>query len=396
MPGESPLSMMRAPTQRVRNPAAGRAGRRRLWLILVSIAIVAALAVLWIWLWNYAASVADRALAGWVERESALGHVYSCGSQTIGGFPLSIDVRCVDATAEIKNPPYMLKAAAVGFTAQVWHPTQLLGDIRGPATLAVSGQSPGWTADWTRARLILRGLPPEPEGVSVRLDRPHVDVAGAGNTIFKAERAEAQVGVVGGSAHDYPVIEVSIHLAGAAAPILHPLLADPVEIELNARLSGFKDFAPKPWAERAREMHAANGGIEVKSLRIARSKIIVVGTGTLSVNAHGKFDGLIRVAIVGIEQLVPMIGIDRLIGQGIDRLVGSPGTTQGPSALDRLIPGLSGALRESANASLVENLKKMGEPTAIDGQPAIVLPLRFVDSSVYLGMLRVGELPPLF
>ena len=92
-----------------------------------------------------------------------------------------------------------------------------------------------------------------------------------------------------------------------------------------------------------------------------------------------------------------MLGIDHLIEQGIDRLSGTEGTAvQGMSALDRLIPGLGGAIRESANASIVDTLKKMGEPSAIDNRPATVLPLRFADGSVYLGMLRIGELPPLF
>jgi len=38
----------------------------------------------------------------------------------------------------------------------------------------------------------------------------------------------------------------------------------------------------------------------------------------------------------------------------------------------------------------------MGEPSSIDNQPAIILPLRFSDGSIYLGMLRVGEAPTLF
>ena len=142
---------------------------------------------------------------------------------------------------------------------------------------------------------------------------------------------------------------------------------------------------------------ATDGGIEIKSLRLARANVIVVGTGKLGVNAQGKLDGLVNVAIVGIEYLVPLLGVDRLIGEGIDRLAGTNGAAaQGAAALDRLIPGLGGALRQTANASIVENLKKMGQPTSIDKQPAVVLPLRFADGSVYLGMLRVGEVPPLF
>ncbi len=130
---------------------------------------------------------------------------------------------------------------------------------------------------------------------------------------------------------------------------------------------------------------------------LAKANVIVVGAGKLSLNAQGKLDGLVRVAIVGIEYLVPQLGVDRLIGQGIDRLAGTNGAAaQGAAALDRLMPGLGGALRQTATASVVENLKKMGQPSSIDQQPAIVLPLRFADGSIYLGMLRVGEVPPLF
>ena len=105
---------------------------------------------------------------------------------------------------------------------------------------------------------------------------------------------------------------------------------------------------------------------------------------------------MIRVAIVGIERIVPLLGVDRMVGRSIDRLAGSEGAAQGLSALDRLVPGLGNALRDTANASLVDNLKKMGQPTEVDKKPGIVLPLRFADGSVYLGMVRLGEVPPLF
>jgi hypothetical protein len=186
------------------------------------------------------------------------------------------------------------------------------------------------------------------------------------------------------------VIEMTLHLAGAAAPTFHALLADPTEAEFDAVVRGFKDLSPKPWAERFREMQAASGSVEIKSLRITQANSIVVGTGTLSAGANGKLNGLIRVAIVGIEHIVPRLGIDRLIGQGLDQLSGGNG------ALDRLVPGLSETIRETAKASVVDNLKKMGQPTSVDNQPAIVLPLRFSDGAIYLGMLRIGEAPPLF
>jgi hypothetical protein len=61
-----------------------------------------------------------------------------------------------------------------------------------------------------------------------------------------------------------------------------------------------------------------------------------------------------------------------------------------------LVPGLSETIRTTTTATLIDNLKKMGEPTSIDNQPAVVLPLRFADGAIYLGMLRIGEAPALF
>ncbi len=111
MPGETPLSMMRPPIQRSRKPAPPR----RRWPILAPIAVAVVLAGMWSCLWYYSASIADRTLAGWVEREATAGRVYSCGSQSIGGFPLSIHAHCDDATAAIKNsqPPYAVQAKSV-------------------------------------------------------------------------------------------------------------------------------------------------------------------------------------------------------------------------------------------------------------------------------------------
>ncbi|MGA2311554.1 MAG: DUF2125 domain-containing protein [Xanthobacteraceae bacterium] len=403
MPGESPLSMMRPAARQARKPGAGPA--RRPWRrLLALVAIVIVLALGWVWLWYNAAAVADRTLAGWMDREAAEGRVYSCGSRSIGGFPFGIAARCADAAAEIRSnqPPYAVKAKGAVFAAALYHPTGLTGDIAGPLTLAELGQAPSFAADWARARLSVSGRPPNPERVSVSLEAPHLGRVGAaaggnGEMLFAAKQADLEGRMAAGAPNDHPVIEATLKLTGATAPTLHPLTAAPIDVDFDAVLRGFKDLAPKSWVDRFREMQAAGGGVEIKSLRFTRGDAIVVGAGTLSVNAHGKLDGVIRVAIVGLEQIVPLLGIDRLIGQGLDRLAGADlSAGQGLGALDRLMPGLGAAVRETANASLIENIKKMGQPATVDNKSAIMLPLRFADGSIYLGMLRVGEAPPLF
>ena len=401
MPGESPSNMMRADGRRRRRPDAVATPSRRGWPVLMPIAIVVVIAVGWCWLWYYAASDAERTLAAWMARETAAGRSYSCGAQGIAGFPFRIEARCVDAAALIKTaqPSFAVATKAITVTAAIYHPTLLVGDFVGPLSFAELGKPPSFAADWSSARVSLRGLPPEPQEVAVKLDQFRLDRAQASNTpaLFQADHVDMDSRLVDGSALANPVIETDLRFTAATAPTVHAILAEPLDGEITAVLRGLKDLSPKPWADRFREIQAAGGTIEVKSLRLAQAEATVVGTGTLSINEHGKLDGLLQVAIVGLDHVVPLLGIDNLIGQGIDRLAGQSGQGgQGLSALDRLVPGLGGVVRQSTNASLIENLKKMGQQTEIDNKPAVMLPLRFSDGFVSLGMIPVGEVPPLF
>jgi hypothetical protein len=45
---------------------------------------------------------------------------------------------------------------------------------------------------------------------------------------------------------------------------------------------------------------------------------------------------------------------------------------------------------------VLENIKKMGQPTEIDKKPALALPVRVSDGVVYLGLIPLGIVPPLF
>ena len=391
MPGQSPLSMMQPPEQRAQRQPRSRTPRRRrpIWAALGAVILLAAL---WCGLWYVSASIADRTLAGWVEREAAAGRVYSCGSQAIGGFPFSITAECADANAEIGNsqPPYSVGAKALSFVAEVYRPTRLVGNVSGPLTIAANGQPPSLTADWARARIAVSGTPPYPDALSIDLDAPHLDRVGGGESLFNAKVANFQGRIAEGSPRDHPVVGMTLHLIGASAPGMNRMLGQPLDGDIDAVIRGLTDLSPKPWADRLREIQAAGGGMEIKSFRLTQADAVVVGTGTLGLNPEGKLNGVIRVAIVGIERIVPRLGIDRLIGQGLDQLSGSSGT------LDRLVPGLSETIRETANASVIDNLKKMGEPTSVDNRPAVLLPLRFVNGTVYLGMVRIGEMPALF
>lgn len=371
--------------------------RRSYLRIVVPLAILVGLAVAWCGVWYYAAGVANRSLAGWMASEAAAGRVYKCGSEGIGGFPFSIQVRCVQAAAAFKttSPPFDLAAKDITFTAQVWRPSVLVGDVIGPVTVAQPGSAPSYIANWTSARMQVNGLPPNPEALSINVDHPHLD-RGSGGAVFTADDAQLEARIVSGSIQNRPVIDVTLHFTSAAAPTVHRLLADPARGELEVVLRGLKDLGQKPLAARFRELHDNGGAIELKTFRVARADAILVASGTMTVNARGRLDGMLQVSVYGLDALIPQLGIDRAIQQQVDRLAGAGQAEQGIAALNQLVPGLGTAMRQSTTTTVVDNIKKMGKPTQIDGKPAVALPLRLADGAAYLGMFRIGEIPPLF
>ena len=404
MTRESPISIMRGEGERM----ARRSGRppvpppRRTYLrIVVPLALVVGLAAAWCGVWYYAAAMANRTVAAWMASEAAAGRVYTCGSEGIAGFPFSIQVRCVQAAAAFKTnlPPFDLAAKDITFTAQIWRPTVLVGDVVGPVTVAEPGRAPSYVANWTSARMRLNGLPPNAQALSINVDHPHLDRGGGGggaSALFTADDAQLDARIVSGSIQNHPVVDVTLHFTSAAAPTVHQLLAEPVRGELEVVLRGFKDLEQKPLAARFRELHDNGGAIELKSFRVERANTILVASGTLTVNGRGRLDGMLTVAVYGIEALVPQLGIDRAIQQQIDRLTGAGQAEQGLQALDRIMPGLGGMVRQGTTATVVDDIKKMGKPTQIDNKPAVALPLRLADGAVYLGIIRIGEIPALF
>jgi hypothetical protein len=405
MQGETPLQIMHSHGRRAPRHSATAVPRRRrprrLWPVMALPAIIILLAAGWTGLWYYAANVADRTLSGWVERETAAGRTYSCASQEVTGFPFRIEAHCVAASADINSshPPFAVSAQNVTFAAQVFRPTLLVGQVTGPLKLAESDQPPSYIANWSRAQITVHGLPPEPDRVSVALHRPHVDHVGATQSamLFQADSANLDSRIIGGTPSNNPVIDADLRFTAAVAPSVHPLFAAPLTGEIDVVLRGFKDLTPKRWSERFREMQAAGGSIEIRALRIDRADATIVANGTLTMNEDGKLDGQLQVAIAGIERIVPLLGVDKAIGNGLDRLAGLSGQSpQGLGALDRLMPGLGDMVRDTANSSLIGNIEKMGQPTEIDKKPAIVLPLRFSNGSIYLGMLPLGDVPALF
>jgi len=366
-----------------------RTGRRYIILLFTIFALVAG----WTGFWKFAAGKAQQTIEGWRAREAKAGRDYACGSETIGGFPFRIEVNCNQASAVIRSnqPPIELKADSLVVVAQVYQPGLIISEYHGPLTIGERGKSPDIVANWTLAQSSVRGTPAAPERVSLVFDSPTIDRKSGDvrQNLLHAAHLEIHGRMAEGSAASRPVIEVALQVDRAIAPSLHPALAQPINASVTAMLRGLKDFAPKPWPVRFREIQAADGSIDIKQARVQQGDIIAVGSGTLSLNAEGRLEGQLRVTMTGLEQFLATIGAQQRVqaSPNMDKLVG---------ALDRLAPGLGDVARQQAGANLSLGISLLGEQTTLEGKRAVTLPLRFSDGAVFLGPIPIGNTPALF
>ena len=108
--------------------------------------------------------------------------------------------------------------------------------------------------------------------------------------------------------------------------------------------------------------------------------------------------------VAGLEKIVPALGIDKMLEQGmpqstLDRVapgVKSQDINRLMGALDRAIPGLGNVVRQNATIGVAAGLNALGKEAVLEGRKARSFPLRFADGAVYFGPFKVAQIPPLF
>jgi hypothetical protein len=386
--------------------------RRSLWRLFIMPALLLVAAIAWSAFWFYAASKVDETADAWRAREAKSGRVYECAKRSLAGFPFRFEARCSDAsvalvsqTAGASQAPITAKLSEILVVAQVYDPKLLIAEFAAPATISGPEQL-SLTANWSTARSSIVGLPAVPQRVAIVFDDPAIDRVNASvqTPLARAKHVELHARLADGSAQDHPVIETALQIAGGSLQELHPLLGQPFDADVRTLLTGLQDFSPKPWPARFREIQAAGGHVEILQSRIAQGDLIAVAAGTLGLNAGGRIDGELQMTVAGIEKVIPALGIEKMMEEGVpqatlDRV--APGVkTQDINnlfgALNRAVPGLGNVVKQNANVGVAAGINALGKEAVLEGKKARAFPLRFVDGAVFLGPIKVGQVPPLF
>ena len=389
--------------------------RRPLWRLFLMPVLLLIAAAAWSAFWFYAASEAEVKADAWRAQEARSGRVYDCARRSVGGFPFRLEVRCGGASVSLisqtagqaaAQTPVKARLGEILVVAQVYDPKLLIAEFTAPATISDPRGTSSMLVNWSKARSSVVGLPAVPQRASIVFDEPSIDrINGSVQLpLARAKHVELHGRLAEGSALDHPVIETVLKIEAGSVQDLHPLLAQPFDADVRTRLSGLKDLAPKPWPERFRELQAGGGHVEIVQSRVQQGDLIAVAAGTLGLSGEGRLDGELQMTVAGIEKVIPALGIEKMLDEGVpqatlDRV--APGVkTQDVNnllgALDRAIPGLGKAAKQNANIGVAAGINALGTEAVLEGRKARTFPLRFVDGTVYLGPLKVGQVPPLF
>jgi hypothetical protein len=389
--------------------------RRPLWRLFIIPVLLVIAAAAWSAFWFYSASKVDETADAWRAREARSGRVYDCARHSVTGYPFRLEVRCDGASVSLSSQtagqtatqaPITARLDQILVVAQIYDPKLLIAEFTAPATISDRNGPPSMIANWRIARSSIVGLPAVPRRVSLVFDDPAIDrVSGSTQTaLARAKHVELHGRIAEGAPIDHPVLETVLRIEGGSLQDVHPLLAQPFDADVRAKLSGLKDFSPKPWPQRFREIQAAGGHVEIVQSRIAQGDVIAVAAGTLGLSAEGRLDGELQMTVAGLEKVIPALGIEKMLDEGVpqatlDRV--APGVkTQDVNnllgALDRAIPGLGKVVKQNANVGVAAGINALGTEAVLEGRKARAFPLRFVEGAVFLGPLKVAQIPPLF
>ena len=367
------------------------APRRRSWLIATPLMLVVVLGIAWSGFWYWATGQAETRINDWQAQQANAGHVFTCGKQTVGGYPFRIEARCTDVSVDVKDArtPVALKLKEILVVSQVWDPKLFIAEFTGPVTASDPGGAPYATASWTLAQASVRGTPSQPDRASIVADDLRL-IDATSNPLFDAKHAEFHARVQFGSWPSNPAIDLATTLKAASGPGLSPYAREPLDADILAVLHGMKDFVVKPLPVLVREWQGRGGRLEIQSARVAQGETLATASGTLSLTQAGRLDGALQLNVVGLEKLLPAIAQQKGVALSLDR------AAPALNAIDRAVPGLGARLAPQAQNLTAGLLGLLGKPVDVEGKRGVSLPVRFSDGNASFGPIPVGQVPAVF
>ncbi len=219
--------------------------------------------------------------------------------------------------------------------------------------------------------------------------------------LLRARHIELHARLVEGSPADHPVIETRVadrwrQRAGSASA---------VGAAVRRRAA---DQAERP--EGISRPNPGRNGFAKSRLPAARSKSNSRGLRRRSgrgrnrnaeLDRQGNLNGELQMTVAGIEKVIPALGLEKMLDDGVPQ-ARSIASRRGSrtkdvsnllGALDRAMPGLGKVVSSRRQCRRYRRHQRARQGRRAGRQEGPRIPLRFVDGAVYLGPIKVAQIP---
>lgn len=370
----------------------------RMRMVTASLVTILVAGAGWSATWFYAARSAETAIASWIDGEAKSGRSYDCGSRTVSGFPLRVEMRCNDpkVTLALGQSTLVVNAKELRATASLLQPDVLTTEFTGPLSVAGPGQSAQYVGNWTLAQTIVHGLSPSPKQVSVvvdglqfyRVSQNSMDPVLAGDRLRLDARRNPS------SAAGTTAFDMTAHVDEGSIADGGLILSQPFAAEISAVLHDVSNTTPKALIARLQEWQSGGGRLEVTAARIQQGDAVATAAGNIGLSNSGRIEGALRVATSGPYQQLAQSYIQNGQRGAAERERLAQSFLGGSRVQSRSIDNIQRTERELQREA-AERERQRTTPNPPTGG-SFEVPIRFVDGAVYLGSVELVKIPPLF
>jgi len=324
--------------------------------------LIVVLALAWAGYW-YAAYRAAETAIGRANSGAVAGHRIGCPGESLGGFPLRLDLSCERLTYSGARETLTAALGALSASAPLYRPGYVAATLTGPLVVNAPDAGVALTAEWSSAAadvfVWIGGL----AGAGARFDSLAVENDGDTRG-FPVERLEAHVA----EAAVAPAGDGSYRLTASADDLdVTPSDAAPLPtIDGEASLVA-EDFGTALGTDplaRLLDWLRDGGAVTIERVRLAMAGAEIVAEGSLSLSDEGLLNGSLLLSYSSIESLGDLIETFR------------PGS------------------RDTFELA-VQALNAVSRPVTIDGASFRQTPLTFTDGVIWLAIfpLPVDPIP---
>lgn len=339
------------------DPAAGEAPPpRRRFARLPLVVLVAVLlgASLWSGYWWIATRAIERGIENELARLAETGVTVDCADRRLGGYPFRFDLRCGPLSARGADGSEGT-VSSLTVAALAYNPSRMIVEAGAPLSARFADGSSAVLA-WSLAHASLDFDTVGLSGLSVSVEKPDLRAGEAAPVTAGLAELHTRLHPDGrGSDVALTAEDVALPALGETGTLRVVAAIEDGGLSARADAAAFlKRLAAEGTAGRLTEVRLSAGGSE---LRI---------TGPFAVDSRGEISGSFQVSLVDPQHLTDLLAR----GFGIVLPLPDPGSLAG------LLSGL-------------------GSP-AVDGRPAMTLPIEVRRGKMTMGFVPLGRLPRLF